>query len=365
MELRDWLNRNCKFAKKDRLMTTSAAVFREGKDGLEVLIGKRGSNPFKGAWALPGGRVDEHETLREAAERELEEETGIKTDLVYVESKLRYPGEDRQRVDAVFANLIEDGQKAEASDDIEAVKWVKYNDLPDMAFGHADSIRAAKKVMETPPGERGKLIVFEGIDGSGKSTQVDNLRKWLEENGYPAEVTKWNSSWLMEDAIKEAKDERMLSPRLYFLLHAADMVHRYEDIILPALARNDIVVCDRYFYTSMVRDAVRGIDSKVVRDVYDGLRHPDTLFYCCIEPEEAFKRAFKKKDGEMAYYAAGMDLGLSDDPKENCKKYEQLMHEQYESIMPGERNLHRLDMTESEDEIAKEIVKRLDLAELS
>lgn len=363
MRLSDWININCKFAKKERLMTVSAAVFREGKNGLEVLIGKRGSDPFKGAWALPGGRVDEGETIREAAERELEEETGIKTDLVYVESKLRYPGEDRQRVDAVFANMIDDDQKAEASDDLDGIKWVPVSNVPDMAFGHADSIRAAKKVLQTPPEERGKLIVFEGIDGSGKSTQVENLSKWLTENGYPNEITKWNSSWLMQDVIKDAKDEKALSPRLYFLLHAADLAHRYEDIVLPALARNDFVICDRYFYTSMVRDGVRGIDSRVVRDVFHSFRHPDTLFYCSIDPEEACKRAFKKKGDQLSYYAAGMDLELSKDVRENCLQYEKLMHEEYESLMPGEKNLRKLDMTEAEQDILHRIVKELDVEE--
>lgn len=111
-----------------------------------------------------------------------------------------------------------------------------------------------KILKKEPKKDKGLLIVFEGIDGAGKSTQVDMLKDWLDDEGYDFEHTDWNSSDLLSPATKKFKDKRELTPKLYCLLHAADLIHRYETIIHPALVLNKIVICDRYVYTSIARN---------------------------------------------------------------------------------------------------------------
>src|SRR5689334_20650590 len=111
----------------------------------------------------------------------------------------------------------------------------------------------------------GKLFVVEGIDGSGKSTQLDLLRKWITSMGYCAYFSEWNSSPLVRDTTKYGKANRLLSPLTFSLIHAADFADRLERTILPPLRAGAIVLADRYIYTAFARDAARGLDREYVR----------------------------------------------------------------------------------------------------
>ena len=143
---------------------------------------------------------------------------------------------------------------------------------------HQDIRNQVQEILKKnkPKNKKGLLIVIEGIDGSGKTSQTDLLVDWLKEEGYDVVTTKWNSSKVMKDSIKKAKKDRLLSPILYSLLHAADMVLRYENEILPALNENKIVICDRYIYTSMARDKARGVNIEIMNEIYKGLDRKST-----------------------------------------------------------------------------------------
>jgi dTMP kinase len=190
----------------------------------------------------------------------------------------------------------------------------------------------ARKVLSTYPNDRGLLIAFEGIDGSGKSTQVRLLGEFLAKRGIAYTVSKWNSAAYISDLIGELKGARKLSPSLFFLLHAADMMARYENEILPALCRNEIVLCDRYYYTGLVRDAIRGIDPKLNTELYARLRKPDVLFYCKSGSQVAVSRLDRDR---LGFYNTGMDVGgFGHDKQESAVGYEKEMDRLYQEFMP-------------------------------
>jgi len=186
------------------------------------------------------------------------------------------------------------------------------------------------------------------------STQVETLSKWLkEEENYDVMKTKWNSSKIMKEAIKDAKDKRILSPMLYSLMHAADMVIRYENEIVPGLMENKIVVADRYIYTSMVRDKARGVDVQIMNEIYKDFREPDILFHCTLPIHLAFSRIIKEKG--LSYYGTGMDLNLADNKEENYLKYEDILDKYYKQILPMVSSYHKLNMGRDITTIAEEI----------
>lgn len=204
-----------------------------------------------------------------------------------------------------------------------------------------------------PKDKKGLLIVFEGIDGSGKSSQTELLIDYLKEEGYDVVTTSWNSSKVMKDAIKKAKKDRLLTPILYSLLHAADMVLRYENEILPALNDNKIVVCDRYIYTSMARDKARGINIEIMNEIYKGFREPDILFHCVLPIHTAFSRMIKEKG--LTYYGTGMDLNLADNKEDNYVKYGNLLDKYYKQILPMVSSYHKIMTNRDIQTIAQEI----------
>ncbi len=164
------------------------------------------------------------------------------------------------------------------------------------------------------------------------TTQVDKLMDYLDGSGYEVIHTKWNSSSLLKKPIKKAKEKHMLTPILYSLLHAADMVVRYENEIVPALNANKVVVSDRYIYTSMARDSARGVDMGILEKIYSDIRQPDILFHCVLPIHRAFHRLVKEKD--LTYYGVGMDLNLADNMEDSYIKYENLVDKAYRRITP-------------------------------
>src|SRR5262249_12587958 len=177
----------------------------------------------------------------------------------------------------------------------------------------------------------GKLFIVEGIDGSGKSTQIALLQKWLESEGYVAFFSEWNSSPLVREVTKRGKKKRMLTPMTFSLIHATDFADRTEHHIIPPLKSGALVLADRYIYTAFARDVARGVDSRWVRDLYQFAVKPTLGFYFKISLDEAMKRILGGRDA-IKYYEAGMDLRLSDDIEEGFRLFQRRPIAAYQTI---------------------------------
>lgn len=189
----------------------------------------------------------------------------------------------------------------------------------------------------------GKLVIVEGIDGSGKSTQLDLLRKWLTSKGYCAYFSAWNSSPLVRETTKFGKANRLLSPMTFSLIHAADFADRLERTILPPLQAGALVLADRYIYTAFARDAARGIDREFVRSLYRFAPQPTVAVYFNVPLDVALNRILTGRP-QLKFYEAGMDLGLSMDPYESFQLFQQRIRREYESLV-GEYDLSVIDAT--------------------
>ncbi len=182
----------------------------------------------------------------------------------------------------------------------------------------------------------GRLIVFEGLDGSGKSTQAALLGKWLSSRGYRVFFTEWNSSELVANVIRRGKKKGLLTPTTFSLLHATDFADRFDRQILPPLRAGYLVVCDRYAYTAFVRDAARGCDPDWVRTIYSFAPRPDRTFYFRVPVSVTLRRKIASRL-KINYYEAGMDLGLSDDVEESYTKFQSRLKREYERIAAADQ----------------------------
>jgi dTMP kinase len=179
----------------------------------------------------------------------------------------------------------------------------------------------------------GRLFVVEGIDGSGKSTQLSLLHKWLEAKGYGVVFSEWNSSPLVKDTTKLGKKKKLLTPATFSLIHSTDFADRTERSILPLLKAGAVVLCDRYMYTAFARDVTRGMDREWVRDLYGFAVPPTVAFYFRVPLETAIGRLLDARDG-FKFYEAGMDLDLSDDPEESFRLFQGRIINEYEKMIP-------------------------------
>ena len=172
------------------------------------------------------------------------------------------------------------------------------------------------------PGElAGKLIVVEGADGSGRSTQIARLVEWLEGCGHATVQVGLKRSTLVSEELAKAQEGNILSRTTVSLFYATDFADQLENIILPALRAGFIVLADRYIYTLMARDMVRGMDETWLKNLYGIAPEPDAVFYLNVPPEELVQRTFAKK-AALDYWESGMDLGLSRDMFDSFMKYQ-------------------------------------------
>ncbi|MEO8341184.1 MAG: thymidylate kinase, partial [Nitrospirota bacterium] len=199
-------------------------------------------------------------------------------------------------------------------------------------------------VSEHPHPYPGKLITVEGIDGSGKSTQLLLLHKWLESKGHRVFFTEWNSSELVKDTTKRGKKNKSLTPTTFSLLHATDFASRQYHEILPPLKAGMIVLADRYMYTAFARDVVRGVSPEWIRKLYRFAITPDMAFYFKIPIETAISRLLGGTRGQFKYYEAGMDLDLSPDMTQSFRIFQSRILAQYEKVV-NEFQLITMDAT--------------------
>lgn len=189
----------------------------------------------------------------------------------------------------------------------------------------------------------GRLIVVEGIDGSGKTTQLGLLAKWLESTGRPVVVTEWNSSTLVKAATKAGKKKNLLTPTTFSLLHATDFADRLLYKIIPPLKAGMIVLADRYAYTAFARDAARGVDRQWVRDLYGFAVRPDLALYFRVPIETSLDRLLARRV-KLKFYEAGMDMGWSADVNESFRLFQGKVLEEYDHLV-GEFGLQAIDAT--------------------
>src|SRR5438552_4687856 len=138
----------------------------------------------------------------------------------------------------------------------------------------------------------GKLIIVEGIDGSGKSTQISLLHRWLLALGPKVFFTEWNSSELVRRAVRRGKKKDLLTPTTFSILHAVDFADRLTYKIIPPLKAGMTVLADRYVYTAFGRDVERGVDSEWVRNVYSFAPEPVVELYFRVSIEVSLQRIF-------------------------------------------------------------------------
>jgi dTMP kinase len=175
---------------------------------------------------------------------------------------------------------------------------------------------------------RGRLIAVEGLDGSGKSTQIYLLKRWLELQRVKVFFSEWNSSELVKSATTKAKKQALLTPTTFSLIHATDFADRYERQLVPLLKAGYIVLCDRYVFTAFARDTVRNCPTAWVRDIYSFAALPDLTFFFKADLDVSLQRILDGRP-QLKYFEAGMDLNLSKDPYESFRIFQGRLLEQY------------------------------------
>ena len=219
----------------------------------------------------------------------------------------------------------------------------------------------AKRKYKTKSGYEGLLVVIEGTDGSGKSTQLELLKRSIQDKSYGVMVSEWKTSRLIANVIDDAKERNLLNATTSSLLYAADFADRLENQIIPALKSGFIVLLDRYYYTALARDVVRGQDINWVKNLYDYAPEPDLIFYLDMPVEVLLKRIIGTTG--LNYYESGRDVGFSTDFYKSFKIYQQKCLDEYNN-MKSEYNFKSIDGTMSVEEIHKimndEVQKILD-----
>ncbi len=174
----------------------------------------------------------------------------------------------------------------------------------------------------------GRLVAVEGLDGSGKSTQIYLLKRWLEQQGIKVYFSEWNSSELVKSATSKGKKRELLTPTTFSLIHATDFADRDERHLVPLLRAGYLVLCDRYIFTAFARDVVRGCPPEWVRGIYNFAALPDLTFFFKADLEVSLHRILDGR-AQLKYFEAGMDLRLSTDPYESFRIFQGKLLEQY------------------------------------
>ena len=205
----------------------------------------------------------------------------------------------------------------------------------------------------------GKLIIVEGIDGSGKSTQIDLTYKWLQSQGRSVYFSEWNSSALVKSTTKRAKKRKLFTPTTFSLLQCTDFADRWENGILPMLKAGVIVLADRYAFTAFGRDVARGVNREWVRNLYSFAIQPDIALYFRVPLDTAIERITAAR-AELKYYEAGMDLNLAESPIESFKLFQERILNEYDNMV-NEFNLTVIDANlsvQAQQRLVREIVKQ-------
>jgi len=210
---------------------------------------------------------------------------------------------------------------------------------------------------------RGKLFVIEGIDGSGRTTQIDLLREWLESKGYAVRTMGIKRSSLVSEELDAAKRTNILTRTTMSLFYATDFFDQLINTIIPALRAGYVVLADRYIYTLMARELVRGTDPEWVNNLYSTAMVPDAVFYLKVSLRNLISRNFEKNK-QLEYWESGMDLGLARDMFDSFVKYQRLLQAEFTkmaarnhfTVVNGNRTVAGI-----QSEMRRQLTQRLDL----
>jgi dTMP kinase len=190
----------------------------------------------------------------------------------------------------------------------------------------------------------GRLIVLEGTDGVGRSTQIALLREWVESKGYAVQSTGMKRSELAGKGIKEAMRGHTLGNLTTNLFYATDMVDRLEKVIIPALRAGFVVLTDRYIYSIIARAMVRGVDPTWIRDIFGFALVPDAVLYLHADLPHLIPRVLNARGFD--FWESGMDVLSNRDYYEAFVEYQSRLLAQFEA-MAEEYDFHRIDATQS------------------
>lgn len=191
----------------------------------------------------------------------------------------------------------------------------------------------------------GRLIAFEGLDGSGKSTQIHLLERWLVGQGCRVFYSEWASSDLVKGATRRGKKQQLFTPTTFSLVHATDFADRYERQILPMLKGGFVVLCDRYTFTSFARDRVRGCDPDWLRELYGFAHSPDLTFFLDLPLHLALDRTMDQHESFRLYQGRVLE------------QYLQMANEFGFTLLDATRDIH-----EQQETIRGIVAERINLA---
>jgi dTMP kinase len=237
---------------------------------------------------------------------------------------------------------------------LEYLIWQKgaNKSMTQLVFYGIDAIHLKEREELLP----GRLIVIEGTDGVGRSTQLSLLRPWLESSGYAVVDTEMTRSVLAGAGLKQAKEGHTLGPITLNLFYATDFVDRFESQIVPALRAGFIVLTDRYIYSLMARALVRGADPMWIRSIYGLALKPDAIFYLKVGIDDLIPRVLQR--GGFDYWESGMDMRLGGDLFESFVNYQTLILEEFET-MTTEYGFQVLDASLPVDQLNEQLKKKV------
>lgn len=204
----------------------------------------------------------------------------------------------------------------------------------------------------------GLLIVVEGPDSSGRSTQIWLLSRWLEQLGFAVEQMGLKRSKLVANELEQAKNGNVMSPRTMALFYATDFYDQLENRILPALRAGSVVLADRYIYTLMARDMVRGAPFEWLEPLYSMAVVPDAVYLLDTSAENILDRTLSSR-GQLDYWESGMDLGLARDWYRSFMVYQEAMRGQFEPLM-ARFSIERVDGDRSILDVHEDLKARID-----
>jgi len=203
----------------------------------------------------------------------------------------------------------------------------------------------------------GVLIVVEGMDSSGRSTQIDKIAPWIEEKGYAVARVGLKRSQLVGDALDAAKQGNVLSAQTMALFYATDFYDQLENRILPALRAGYVVLADRYIFTLMARDIVRGVEYEWVKSLYSMAVIPEAVYYLNVSWRTRVDRTLSAHH-TLDYWESGMDIGLSRDWFDSFAIYQRLMSTQFRR-MQKEYGFEIINANRNVEEVDRDLKSRI------